>query len=203
MADLDEKGLAAARKAYSDSYWTGKDRIEATIRAYLAALPDRPQAKGKKVGVIAHMDHGKTALTSAVIRALTPPAPADIDHAPDHGGAPAAGVTEGMVEAVAQAIFLKANPNAQEPYASSSSLKWLYEHYARAALEAALSHRAQEADGGWVRVPKEPTEAMKDAVTDVRREYGDTLRDNCADVWRAMLAAAPSSTSPKGSDDAE
>jgi hypothetical protein len=51
---------------------------------------------------------------------------------------------------------------------------------------------------GWVLVPKEPTQAMRDAVS---RQVDDFSREGATrlftrDLWAAMIAAAPAPTDP-------
>lgn len=93
---------------------------------------------------------------------------------------------EKLIEAMAQAI------------GTIDHTKHHHQHYvalARAALTAI------EAAGAWKLVPVEPTEAMlKSArlapVNDFREH--EPLFSDYAVIYRAMLAAAPSPTSPEG-----
>lgn len=72
----------------------------------------------------------------------------------------------------------------------------------RAALEAALS--GVVGAGDYVLVPKEPTEAMLEATSSGRAEYGGPHKEAVRNLnricdrntYRAMLAAAPPAPSP-------
>jgi hypothetical protein len=154
-------------------------------------------------------------------------APADIDHAPDHGGAPAAGVniavawheararhtpdafeqefhekSAAAIRALANgALMDEAGIKALEAAPAAGVTEAMVRHF-DAGWRAAISHRAQEADGGW-----------PDVAADLKRGL-DNLRARAsrggitsAEVFSLtdplMDRLARASTSPKGGNDAE
>jgi hypothetical protein len=91
-------------------------------------------------------------------------APADIDHAADRSGAPAAGVTEAMVDG--KALIAEAKQQLVIAYRGGSykskiNMAMHRLTAAERALDAALSHRAQEADGGWRPIATAPKDGSK------------------------------------------
>jgi hypothetical protein len=152
--------------------------------------------------------------------------------APDHGGAPAAGVTEAIsADSVAEAMqdgkgFWRSCSGCHELNEGvptgrySRALKchvglgchecggvgavWDITDYADMAAsifdqDAALSYRAQEANGGWLSDERIDAAICQWMVSD--GFSADAYRQR---MRRAISAAfAPSSTSPKGGDDAE
>ncbi|MBO9624119.1 MAG: hypothetical protein J7500_15535 [Sphingomonas sp.] len=100
-------------------------------------------------------------------------------------GAPAAAVAN------REALIAKIDAEIQRITGWHPSKEILAE--CRAILALAASD--QSVAGGWVLVPREPTEAMIEAYFDRCRDLGFTAHITAAAAWSAMIAAAPTAQS--------